>query len=431
MPDKLSELGKNLGQTKRNAETAIRRYQPNHPKIERVRDIFDDEVPFEMLFETRREEGTFIMSLDFNKPPPMNNCREGNFIVNCDQFTATTGDNLLNVERTYFPNTVTVYVDGVLLDRAYYSEYSPAEGLVYVIDRTAGEIISVCYLAISWERICDPTLDPLEGSTNASTYLAESFYSGSPVTVQADTDPATQFSNFAQASTLQAELQTQCFERSGYIAWSTHLGSLDNLPEGHANIAANGNMGWPERDAVNIDWTEVEVSFTALVRSGEHFGQYLGFFPNASEETLATFTVGSVDIEVTVRHDYRGGFFPFLGTPQGPEAFFRVVNSGNAYDENGNFIDSGSTVSGYYSIGSYNATFGVNINISWAERKILVRVAGHAISFTGDSARFDFATGGAGLGVSGQFSSYLTDPSLMSVEVTNIQVNPCAYEPGT
>lgn len=156
MPDKLSEVAKNLGLTKRNTEAALRRYQVSHPKIERVRDIFDDIIPFEMEFETDQNDTLFNMDLYFNKPPPLRSC-PGRFTIPCAEFIEGPGDHLIQVTARYKPGSVVVFRNGIKLDSSGYGEYDPINGLVFVIGTSSLQnVFNICYV-VDNAVPCPPT----------------------------------------------------------------------------------------------------------------------------------------------------------------------------------------------------------------------------------------------------------------------------------
>lgn len=152
MADKLTQVAKQIGKTKRDAEHALTRYQPTHPKIERTRDIFDPIVPFEMEFDTERNDGTTFMDLLFNKAPPLNCSCDGRFMMFCEEFTLGAGSHLIQVTARYIPNSVIVFKDGVqLINPTNFYEYAPSTGHVY-INSTSGteQTFNICYLRDTW-----------------------------------------------------------------------------------------------------------------------------------------------------------------------------------------------------------------------------------------------------------------------------------------
>lgn len=154
MPDKLSQVGKSLGQTKKDAETALRRYQPKHPKVDRIRDVFDDTIPFEMEFKTEDNETLFHMDLYFNKPPPLSGCN-GRYDYPCQEFLLSSGDHLVQVTSRYKQGSVVVFRNGIRLLSGF-SEYDPEQGLIFLQGLTTETIaFNICYIIDSWVT-CPP-----------------------------------------------------------------------------------------------------------------------------------------------------------------------------------------------------------------------------------------------------------------------------------
>lgn len=149
MADKLTQAARKIGQTKRNSEAALRRYNVKHPKIDRVRDIFDNVVPFEMDFETEPNETLMFINLSFNKPPPVS-CSCGiKYKLLCEEHSFDAGSGHL-IQVTYFPyepGSVSVFINGDQLSTSQYTEYDPSNGLVNVVGTVVVPqmIVNVCY----------------------------------------------------------------------------------------------------------------------------------------------------------------------------------------------------------------------------------------------------------------------------------------------
>lgn len=147
--DKLTEVAKQLGQTKRNSEAALRRFAAMHPKIERVRDVFDETIPFEMEFDTDPQDNIFNLDLYFNKPPPLKGCN-GRFTIPCERFEVGPGDHLIQVSANYKPQSVVVFRDNIRV-YAEFGEYEPANGLVWVqATENPITVFNICYIRDTW-----------------------------------------------------------------------------------------------------------------------------------------------------------------------------------------------------------------------------------------------------------------------------------------
>lgn len=158
MADKLSEVAKTIGQTKKNAETALRRYQAKHPKIDRVRDIFDPVIPFEMEFTTDQQDSIFNLDLYFNKPPPLKSCDP----IPCKEFITGPGPQLLNVGEPYIAGSAVVFRDGTLLTGGAVEEYDPFGGYIWAEGTDAAQqVYNVCYRVDSRTVFCNTFEDDL------------------------------------------------------------------------------------------------------------------------------------------------------------------------------------------------------------------------------------------------------------------------------
>lgn len=156
MADKLNEVAKTLGLTKRNAEYAVKRSQAIHPRIERVRDIFDETIPFEMEFDTLNQDSSYFMDLFFNKPPPLKNCEFGRYAINCNEYTLEAGDHLIQVTARYKPGSVSVFRNYIRLTPGVeFYEYDPAQGLVWVQGAGSTVPYTICFIRDTWVT-CPP-----------------------------------------------------------------------------------------------------------------------------------------------------------------------------------------------------------------------------------------------------------------------------------
>ncbi len=170
MSDNLKELGKIINQTKRNSEAALRRYNAEHPKIERVRDTFDNLIPFEMEFNTERQDRKCVLDLFFNKPPPLVGCNGERYNIPCTEFILGPGNHLIQVTARYKPGSVVVFRNGTKLTYAEYGEYDPINGIVFVIGTDTTSVFNICYLVDSWVP-CPPS------------FLATGFFGASTFTI--------------------------------------------------------------------------------------------------------------------------------------------------------------------------------------------------------------------------------------------------------
>ena|ERR1041385_6362697 len=145
--DPINEIGKYIRKTREDSDAALRRYHPIHRNVERVRDIFDDIQPFEMLFTTHNRDTEMLIDLYFNKPPPT--CSIGDVKMCCNDFTEGPGGHLIQLDWPYIPGETHVWINGIpQVLGLNYTEYDPTNGWIY-INGLAGvdtQIIEVCYL---------------------------------------------------------------------------------------------------------------------------------------------------------------------------------------------------------------------------------------------------------------------------------------------
>ena len=144
--DSINEVGKSLGKTKREAETALQRYHPVSGKIDRVRDIFDNITPFEMFFTVNEKDTEMYIDLYFNKPPPV--CSIGDTKMCCNGFKETAGSHLLQTAWPYVPGQINVLINGVpQIEGTDFTEYDPNNGWVYINGTSASpQYIDICYI---------------------------------------------------------------------------------------------------------------------------------------------------------------------------------------------------------------------------------------------------------------------------------------------
>lgn len=148
--DNLRQIGKYVRETREAANHALNRYSKNLPVVERARDIFDVDIPFEMFFSTKENEKIVLLDLDFNKPPPLRGCKQGCTTSACESFTRSSGNHSLTVEYPYISGSVNVFINGVVLDNSQYWEESPEAGAVFVQGASRDtNTITICYI---WEN---------------------------------------------------------------------------------------------------------------------------------------------------------------------------------------------------------------------------------------------------------------------------------------
>jgi len=470
MRDSINEVGKLLRKTKNNSEAALRRHALNHPRVDRVRDLFDDVVPFEMEFETKPQEHSFNMDLYFNKPPPLNCINHGQYVLICENFTVevSTGSHLIQLESSYWPGSVTVYFGATQIDTSQYSEYDPVNGLVYVVVPDGVTEVTICYLRNTWTFQCPESLDPLNGSPNSNGAIAgtysghyEDFFgSGIPV----DTDENTQipqggYYNYAGFAQYSAYID----DHSGLLTWDTEEGRIQDVTN---SISTNGNLNFvptynlapytnPNYNVSGlpiVDGNNVRCTFSYDLHCGENFGQtFVGFFGGYPERTHAYFEVGPIKISLEEDHDLINPLPP--NGPFPPRVSIMVENSGNmnslgkCYSNPALNPFDGGCIPGYQSIGSFEVTtaslpfntpVSVFIDINMAQDKIEIIINGVSYNFAnpifraestgfGNFRTQDYLDGK--LKVSWDAATNIVDAGSFYLRMNDVHLSPCGFHP--
>lgn len=143
MNDNINELGKYLRETDDRTDAALSRYIQPRARIERVRDVFDSVISFDMYFNTERDDQRVMLDLFFQEPIPCHN----DICSACETYEADQdypyGTLIVTTTHSYIAGSVTAYKNGVAVA---FSEVSPQQGKVkikaYVF---LGDIITICY----------------------------------------------------------------------------------------------------------------------------------------------------------------------------------------------------------------------------------------------------------------------------------------------
>jgi hypothetical protein len=144
--DNLKQVGQFIKNTRKGVDHALKRYHGDIPKVERTRDIFDSEIPFEMNFSTEKPGERVLLNLNFNKPPPMNDCVADCLEARCESFTLQPGNHIVQLAQGYTAGTITVFVDAVPVLDSDFDEVDPANGTVYIQSESLDTYVAtVCY----------------------------------------------------------------------------------------------------------------------------------------------------------------------------------------------------------------------------------------------------------------------------------------------
>lgn len=153
--DQLNEVGKYLKTTRDIANRAIKKNRPYRPSVERIRDIFDTEVPFTMEFNISKNQKNIKLDLEFNKPPPLKQCLSGTDCprMYCDLFdNLEAGEHELQLSYAVKSQGITaVFVNSIMLDSSNWAlldigifESTPGSILVTNLTSTVNTVV-VCY----------------------------------------------------------------------------------------------------------------------------------------------------------------------------------------------------------------------------------------------------------------------------------------------
>lgn len=145
--DGFNEIGKYLKKIQDQANFALKRPRVPTVAVEKIRDIFDVEYPFEAKVNTPPNTETVFLSLNFGKRLPSLSCCGDCF---CGSTEAYTSDSLIGgdlyVFNAYVPNSTFVYLDGELATRGVeYLESDPTNKKLTILIPFTSIIISYNY----------------------------------------------------------------------------------------------------------------------------------------------------------------------------------------------------------------------------------------------------------------------------------------------
>jgi len=190
--DNLNEVGRYIKNSGDAAERALKKQKPTRPSVERTRDIFDADIPFEMFFTVEPTQKSVSLDLEFNKPPPMSGCRTGSDVKpHCEEFTLPAGDHEIQLSHAAKTGSITVFVNGATYSPLLWEVISygvldeePASIMVYQLPLETNTV-SVCYiepvtLYYTGSAFAELLASNDFGSGGAGQYLAFSFTGDNP-----------------------------------------------------------------------------------------------------------------------------------------------------------------------------------------------------------------------------------------------------------
>lgn len=144
--DGLSQIGKYIRHSNRQADLSLKRNLRKIPKRDRARDTLSNIYPFRATIVSEGKESTTIDIL-FNKPPP-EDCAAECIATTCEQFELTYGGHSLTLSNPYEVDSARVFSNSDPLDTAQFYEEDPANGKIYVQVQSTSELMVVCYTYI-------------------------------------------------------------------------------------------------------------------------------------------------------------------------------------------------------------------------------------------------------------------------------------------
>ena len=145
MPDDSNQLGKNLRKNKEDAERALKRGSAINPQLERVRDVLDKEIPFELEFVQERDGNRVLLDIDFMPPPKTGCCADCSCSV-CEFYAKGYTENLFKTTYGYVPGTVHVFKNEI--PSTEFEETDPVRGHVTVWSHN-DEATVICYVYLT------------------------------------------------------------------------------------------------------------------------------------------------------------------------------------------------------------------------------------------------------------------------------------------
>lgn len=142
MSDNLNELGKNLKSNRKRTSQGLGKNRHIIPQTERVRDIMDPTVAFELEFKTKINSHRVYLNLDF-MPPPSSACCEGCSCTACDFFNGGATETTYILTYAYIPGTARVFINNEPSTQFVETEPAQAEIVVYAHN---DDEITVCYV---------------------------------------------------------------------------------------------------------------------------------------------------------------------------------------------------------------------------------------------------------------------------------------------
>lgn len=142
MRDNLNQVGKTLKSNKKKSDDALNKIKKIIPQVERVRDVMDPVIPFEIEVDINKGKTKVLLDLNFMPPPATGCCADCSCAV-CEFFDRGITETVYTVTYGYVPQSVTVFKNNV--ETRDFTETDPARGIVTVWAHNNEDVI-ICYI---------------------------------------------------------------------------------------------------------------------------------------------------------------------------------------------------------------------------------------------------------------------------------------------
>jgi hypothetical protein len=157
--DDLRRIGRYIKKTRRDINTALERYHPDYPKVERSRDVVDRNNSFITTFKTKGKQSTEL-SLYFDTAPILSQCQQGCLHGGCKSIAVdSAGSHTINVGESYRTGTIHAFLGETQLSSFVIDETNPSAGEMEVNTPSGGQL-TVCYLHDECELPCVEGVHP-------------------------------------------------------------------------------------------------------------------------------------------------------------------------------------------------------------------------------------------------------------------------------
>lgn len=183
--DDINQIGKYLKEAGRTADLAIKRVIEPSESVEKIRDVFDPEIPFQANVNIPYNASRVMLDLNFAPRLPSIGCC-GDCV--CGVTESYTSDSLIDGKiytvNPYISNSTLVYLDGLRVTKGIeYTESSPLDGQIWI--HVPFSTITISYQYTTGNCTDNPCIDTgpcLDFAifSNLATVFADRFDRGVP-----------------------------------------------------------------------------------------------------------------------------------------------------------------------------------------------------------------------------------------------------------